>query len=197
MINVTMSRCKCCSKTPSFGWKHCGSREYCYAHKEEGMVNLKHPPAPKNMTINGQRTKEKAVSERIRVEFPEIQNIMFNKTIIGGRTKRRPDILIKTKHSAIIVEVDENQHITYSKDEEIIRVAEIMEDISVPLVLIRFNPDSYKIGNKRIRSCWDRRGKLKDVDNWDQRCALLVNTIREWIDKKIENLVIIKLFFDE
>ena len=62
----------------------------------------------------------------------------------------------------IIVEIDENQHIDYDCSCENKRMMELSQDVGHrPIIFIRFNPDDYMKGNKKISSCWvnNKQGK--------------------------------------
>ena len=52
------------------------------------------------------KVKEKYVVDFIRQEFPD-QNIVFDKKIDGGCSKRRPDAFIDLLTHALIIECDE------------------------------------------------------------------------------------------
>jgi hypothetical protein len=56
----------------------------------------------------------------------------------------------------IIIEVDENQHKnkSYTEDDEA-RLVDIVNDArGMPVLMIRFNPDSYTCDSKRVPSCF-------------------------------------------
>ena len=70
-------------------------------------------------------------------------NTIWDKAV-GGGSRRRPDILIKLDTHNIIVEIDEKQHNRAFYTDEDARILEIYYALeSIPLVVIRFNPDSY------------------------------------------------------
>lgn len=63
---------------------------------------------------------------------------------IGGGCTRRPDILIRQNTHNIIIEIDEQQHNHSFYNDEDLRIIEIQYALqSMPLIVIRFNPDSY------------------------------------------------------
>ena len=75
--------------------------------------------------------------------------IIAGKQIEGGSSKRRPDMLISFEAYCIIVEIDERQHRSYSNEDDEQRVTDLINDLQGrKLVLIRFNPDSYKDANR-------------------------------------------------
>ncbi len=71
----------------------------------------------------------------------------LDKPVVGGCSKYRPDIVINLTVLVCVVEVDEYQHrrSTYSPECEKIRMMQIHQDFGgIPVVFIRYNPDSYK-----------------------------------------------------
>jgi hypothetical protein len=76
----------------------------------------------------------------------QFQEIITDKKIEGGCSKRRPDIMIDIGFQIIIVEIDENQDNNYDCSCEYKRIMELSQDVGFhPIVFIRFNPDGYKI----------------------------------------------------
>jgi hypothetical protein len=70
-------------------------------------------------------------------------------------SRYRPDAVIDFLHFIVIVEVDEYQHKTYTKECEKMRMMQIHQDYGgIPVVFIRFNPDNYNIrlpnGSKEV-----------------------------------------------
>lgn len=106
----------------------------------------------KNRSIKYFKSKEMAIKQLL--EESEIKYETWNKQVSGGCSKRRPDFLIDKDTFVIIVEVDENQHKHYGpRDCEIIRMIQIHNDIGLPCIFVKFNPDSYRDdGGKLIRS---------------------------------------------
>ena len=55
----------------------------------------------------------------------------------------------------LIVEIDENQHKDYDPQGESQRIQLIHKDLKYkPLVIIRFNPDNYRLGEIRHKSAF-------------------------------------------
>jgi hypothetical protein len=107
----------------------------------------------------------------------------------------------------IIVEIDENQHNDYDCSCENKRLMELSQDVGFrPIIFIRFNPDGYKINDKKITSCWhiNKLGiyqiNKKKINEWNERLKNLKETIEYWsnpqhkIDKTIE---IIELYYNQ
>jgi hypothetical protein len=103
---------------------------------------------PDKQVSRNYKTKEKYVIDYIKEQFKDI-DIIADKQIQGGCSRRRPDILIDLGHQIIIVEIDENQHINYDCYCENKRIMELSQDVGHrPIIFIRFNPDDYKTNLK-------------------------------------------------
>lgn len=122
------------------------------------------------------------------LQAKDLNIISSDKIINFGCSKRRPDIIIDQGSFWILVEIDENQHQSYSCECEIGRMVQLFQDGGgIPFVFIRFNPDAYidDKGNKCIRYA-GREKKLYDTIKGLQN--------RETID---EPLSVIYLYYDE
>lgn len=132
------------------------------------------------------KTKEKDVVDRVKTIFPDV-NWRVDQRILGGHSRRRPDLLLDMGMHVCIVEIDENKHVAY--DEEHTRIQDIWDDIGRRhVVFIRFNPDSYiDENNVKHTSCWkhDERGivcvPLNKETEWQHRINTLVESIRYWM----------------
>jgi hypothetical protein len=196
MEDVRNPKCKnewC--KTFTSNKQYEGYCAYCYRHL--------YPDRP--MALN-YKTKEAAVVQYIKQEFPDI-DIITDKKIKDGCSKRRPDIYVDLGNQIIIVEIDENQHIDYDCSCENRRLMELSQDVGHrPIVFIRFNPDDYKNGDAKIQSCWNinnsgiccvKRSKRKE---WDTRLECLKNNIEYWLHPQhitTKTVEVIQLFYDQ
>lgn len=137
-------------------------------------------------------TKQKALDKLIQEAYPRL-NIQCDKTIKGGCSKRRPDWFIDQLTHVIIIECDENQHSQYEKICENRRTMEIFEDIGRrPLVMLRFNPDKYKVKGKTIKGCF-----MKDKPTYqlNVRFTLLKDRIDYWRDNVPDKEITNELLF--
>ena len=122
-----------------------------------------------------------------------------DRIIDNSCVKRRPDRLYDCGSYFVVVEIDENQHKNgyYNgcafdlKKQEYRRMAQILEALSLPVIFIRFNPDSFKIkGKKQIVNMQKR---LDTLEKWVSKCINL-----KWILGENESSIRIKhLFYDE
>ena len=106
--------------------------------------------------------------------------------IIGDCSKRRPDVYYDCGTHAVIVEIDENQHRSYEDTCECARVNQIVNDLGgLPLTIIRYNPDNFKIDGK------------KKIVNDSDRLYQLVENIKKYIEVEPTSFVhLIQLFYD-
>jgi len=153
---------------------------------------------PAETVFRNYKTKEGAVFCSIKAAFPNLI-IPNDKPIDGGCSKKKPDFFIELLTHVIIIEVDENAHISYNQNCETKRIMGLSEDIAYrPMVLIRFNPDRNSDGP----SCWGVDGnglaivKKKRAAEWQERLAALNKTVELWLTAIPENLIEeIKLFY--
>jgi hypothetical protein len=232
MINIRDSKCieSGCYRIPSFNT--CGEKKaiYCRLHKKAEMVNVREKVCkttycttqvgnnkydgyclrcymfnyPDKPVSRNYKTKEKAVRDFIATSYPT-QRWTFDARLSSGKSLRRPDAVLDLSSYALIIEVDENQHISYDCSCENKRIMELSMDLEhKPITFIRFNPDSYiDSSGSCYKSCWktDGNGILRvhkeDSHNWDARLNTLKETIDYWLlhpsDKTIN---IIELYFD-
>jgi hypothetical protein len=191
MIDVKHKTCKSEWCLTRFQEKYDGYCLYCY-------INL----FPDKPLSRNYKTKEHSVVEYIKTNISN--NWVADKKIVGGCSKRRPDLLLDLEHQVIIIEVDENQHIDYDCSCENKRLMELSQDIGHrPVVFIRFNPDSYKKNEKNITSCWSINGNgicvisKSKKDEWNERLNVLVEQTNYWIHNKTNKTIeIVQLFYD-
>jgi len=153
---------------------------------------------PEKTVRRNYKVKERAVVCHVRQQFPTMV-FAHDKTIPGGCSKRRPDLLLDLLTHVVIIEVDERYHRAYKNCNEDERIVLLSEDIGHrPMVVIRINPDEGSHGP----SCWgyDVNGlvvvKKKRAQEWQKRLEDLSNCINFWlttIPKK--SVKIIKMFY--
>ena len=144
------------------------------------------------------KRKQHYFNEKLIEEFGEI--FTYDKQIICGCSKKRPDWFLDLYTHSIIIELDEDQHRYNSCDEK--RMMELFQDLGLRnLIVIRINPDKYKINGQKINGCFKFDKKNNIICNEDEfaiRFNKLVNTIKfHKQNKNDKELIIEKLFFDE
>jgi hypothetical protein len=200
---------------------------YCMKHKKDDMINVKSPRCKfENCLVMGNKkydgyclfcfvhlfpdvkitynykAKEKHIVDSIKSKFPDF-SWKLDKKIQDGCSNRRPDLLVDMGFNIIIIEIDEEQHNNYSCENR--RTMEISKDFNHrPIVIIRFNPDSYiNCKNETVQSCFklDSKGLLiiRNKKDFENRLKVLYKQIEYWcsennINEKTVN--IINLFYD-
>ena len=232
MVNVEAKKClhEGCNVQPKYNKEGETKGLYCSAHKQTGMVDVKNQSCksewcstqvqhkydgycrfcfmhlfPDKPVSRNYKTKEYAVVEYVKTKFPNLDWIA-DKIVVGGCSKRRPDLMLDLLYQIVIIEVDENQHTDYDCSCENKRIMELSQDLGHrPIVFIRFNPDDYEQNYESISSCWgqNKQGicvvKKSKMEEWSQRLNALEEQIRYWInpehttEKTIET---IQLFYD-
>jgi uncharacterized protein YajQ (UPF0234 family) len=224
MINIKSKKCITCNiKIPNFNYKDESKALYCGNCKLDNMIDIKHIMCitcnlvrahtkfnnmcsgcyyymnPNSVLTRNHKSKENQIISDLNKELNNI--IIQDKIISNGCSKRRPDGLIKLNDYNIIIEIDENQHNDYSCENK--RLMEIFKDLgNSPLTMIRFNPDAYKLDNKKIKSPFGITkidGKLKIINQKEYKLRFnkLLDTINSNI-KIIPNkeINVIHLFYD-
>jgi hypothetical protein len=232
MINIVVKSCvhSNCQTRPSYNFEGKTEALYCFSHKLDEMINIRAKTCkthlcnkqinekydgyclrcyihlfPDKPVSRNYKTKEFAVVEFVKNKFCKY-DLIPDKIVNGGCSKKRPDLLLDLGYQVIIIEIDENQHIDYDCSCENKRIMELSQDLAYrPIVFIRFNPDEYNNKDKKITSCWGLNGKgiciVKKLkkDEWEDRLNTLEQQINYWIneenktDKTIET---IQLFYD-
>ena len=183
----------------------CDTRGY---HKYEGYCApcFVHDPLNNDKPARrNYKTKESDVVERVKQEFKDYDWVA-DKTVQGGCSRRRPDLLLHMRTHVIIVEIDENKHNAYECSCENRRMMELSRDVNhTTIVFIRFNPDAYedvKTG-KKVKSCWtiDERTQVLHVSaenrqQWELRVEKLKQQIQLWIKNvPTKTVEVIQLFY--
>lgn len=155
--------------------------------------------------VRNYRTKEKAVTDFVSSNFPDMTWVQ-NKKVEDGCSKRRPDMLLDMGSHVVIIEVDEHQHKNYESICENKRIMEISQDLHHrPIIFIRFNPDGYENEDGEIvNSCWTTHKSTgiamiskKKENEWTARLETLKQKIQYCIENQSEKTIeIIELFFD-
>lgn len=194
MIDVIHKKCNVCWNTQISNSKYEGMCFYCYCHTY-----------PNRKIIRQFRSKQTFIHKNLVNNFKDFEKItIYDKSISGGCSKKRPDWFIECYTHSIIVECDEHQHKRTSKDCEQIRLNNIFIDLAErPLVVIRFNPDSYinKKGEK-LPGLFTitKKGRLLISDDsvWIYRFGKLVSKIKyHLLNIPKKGFTINNLFYDE
>ena len=230
IVSTKMCISPICAKRSSFNYHGELKSLYCNTHKLDGMINVRHKICktplcytlvkekyngycifcyvnlfPDKPVSHNYKTKEYSVVEHVEKLYPNFSWIS-DKKIKDGCSKRRPDLLLDLGYQVIIIEIDENQHVTYDCSCENKRIMQLSEDVGHrPIIFIRFNPDDYLNGTTKITSCWslNKKGlcviKKSKQDEWLERLKTLEQQIDYWIDpfnSTDKTVELIQLFYD-
>ena len=88
-----------------------------------------------------------------------------DKIINGGECGReRPDFMWDAGTHWVILEVDENQHLSYAEECECIRMVNIFNSLEgTPALFIRYNPDKYRQPGKQRRVADESKGRRHEM----------------------------------
>lgn len=142
--------------------------------------------------------KEHHFRDFLKQRYKDVK-MMFDNVI--GPSMRRPDVLIKFSEYNVVCELDEYQHKDYSCEEK--RMMQIFEDLgNKPLVMIRFNPDSYtNRKEEKINGCFTHNTKLGFIINthqWVSRLYLIKKCLDHYIKyPPKKDFKLIQLFYDK
>lgn len=201
------SRCKKCSPNNSSLCTNCKyvCAEKKYISKTDTYVKLCADcfynlyPDEKNIP-----TKYKKKQHYIHEKLKEIYGKEFFKYDVKvecGCSGKIPDWFTDCYNFVLNIECDENQHKKIETSCETARLCELFLDCaSRPFICIRFNPDSYKIEEKKIEGCFTFDNKNNIVVNqeeFDKRFDKLVKNIDYYLENGSEkDIECIKLFYD-
>lgn len=155
------------------------------------------------------KIKERYLRDELRLRFLDNDiNMIFDKAVDGGCSRRRPDVLIDLILYSIIIECDEGQHKNYECENK--RTMQLFEDLGErPLIMIRFNPDNYTEKDKKIKGCFTPLTTIEDIhkkkfydinkQEWERRVDILEEVIKSKISLEIPEKEIdeIKLFYNK
>ncbi len=226
MINVISKTCIFgnCKTQPIFNYENEKQAIYCSKHKLENMIDVKNKKCilcqfnysrtdpkfkkhctncfyykfPEHIQTRNHKTKENTIFTDLLKIYP---NIIRDKIIENGYSKRRPNGLIQLKDYNIIIEIVGDQHINYTCENK--RIMEIFQDLgNSPLTIIRFNPDSYIDKNNRKHESLFKTNKLTSIfeirneRKYSDRLNILIETIELKIENKTDKEIdVVSLFY--
>lgn len=219
-------KCFECDRYPLFNFTNESNGIFCHEHKKNGMVavicmtplchtritNKKYNGYclrcfmymfPDQKIVRNYKTKEATVVDYIKSHFSQF-TFITDKSITDGCSRKRPDILVDFGEFVLIIEIDENQHTSYSCENK--RLCQLSQDIGHrPLVMIRFNPDEYiDENNSKVASCWTvNKSGICIIDQieeqqWMERLTTLKEEIQKVLETKHEKTIeVIHLFYNK
>ncbi len=224
MVDVKNKTCEedNCDIIPAFNFPSQTKGIRCSDHRLEGMINViskrcvscglfivTNPQKeymchqcfmftyPNHEYSRHYKTKELTFTRLLQQDL-ELQGIpcVLDSKISGGCSRRRPDVFIDLLTHVLIIEIDEDQHLSYNESCEYVRTIELNEDIGHrPMYIIRLNPDSYKLNGKSIRGCFTSKMELNKKE-FTHRYSTLLSTVLDLTTTPPERLIeLIELFF--
>ena len=217
MIDVKTPRCEYehCTIVPVFNIPLNERGRYCFEHREPGMVDVKNPRCKTPMCdiiIAGSKdycarcfaymfpdvkrgyfkTREMKLKEYLTQQYPD-KTITHDKHVECHRY--RPDFVFDMGSHTVVIEIDENQHMSYDTSCDNKRLVSIFQGLgSRPMIMIRFNPDRYD----NVQGCFKKDGQLSGIgQEWKKRTGRLKERIDHWIITQPDREISAEhLFFD-
>jgi hypothetical protein len=146
------------------------------------------------------RMKEHHWRDALRA-VPSLKNVsmVFDKRVNGGCSRRRPDLRIECFTHTLIGENDENRHDRTQCEHK--RMMQLFQDLgNRPLVMIRFNPDSYTQNNEKFKGCFipSENGLVVNKKEWARRMAILIPIIEKYVSEiPKQEITVVYLFYSD
>jgi hypothetical protein len=128
-----------------------------------------------------EKKKEKLVLNYLDkyIKIPPEIKIIDNECLainLQDCNRRFPDRAYDCGTHIVIVEVDENQHRGYTKDDncELKRMHQIYEVVGLPCIFLRFNPDNYRVQSKLQKT--NMAIRLEILQKWVEKCLTMSTT---------------------
>ena len=185
MVNVVDKLCKgdaCINMNTRANPKYKGYCANCFTHL--------FPNDPLTFQTNC-KTKELAVRDYINMNFEGfICDRQLTTANCDCTIRRRPDLRILINETLLCIEIDENQHKSYSEMDEETRYNDLYMAYSGKWIYIRFNPDKFKKNNKNVNPTIANRLPILKKEIEKQFKRIENNENRELVER-------IYLYFDE
>ena len=213
MIDLVHKKCHevYCDKRPNYNFEDMSIGIYCKSHAKENMIDVEHPRCkecnitrisnskykglclrcfmfqnPNEKIVKNYKIKENHITNFLKTEFKNV-DLVLDKQVNGGCSGKRPDCYIDKYTHILIIEVDEEQHNNYDNHCENKRTMQLFQDFgNRPLVIIRFNPDSYVKEGKKFKSCFKVHKVhgipiIDERSNWANRLEKLKESVNKWL----------------
>ncbi len=147
MVNLVEKRCA-----------SCGLMEVVDEHGRCGTCS---PELFRKVRLAKQRTVQAWLDAASDLTYELTDRVLPDGRACG--VYARPDFLFDAGGHAVVLEVDENQHVAYECERK--RMVELASTIGLPTVFVRFNPDGYKPapGTRAVPNIEARRDVLLKV----------------------------------
>lgn len=201
-VDISHNKCESCDKNAKYGDPETKIATHCVEHKLNHYIDVVHKQCAfildgvqcdtrvdkyKYCASHDKGKRLRKVHELRVLDFlntlSDISNFTYNKGVkipinCGETNIRFPDFRWQCGHYDVVLEVDENQHLTesYCQAGELSREHEIMNACGVPVYFIRFNPTSFT-----------KNGKLQRV-SFQKRCQALYQELKQVLTTNPYNL---------
>jgi len=136
--------------------------------------------------------------DALKAHYKDTLTMVFDKTIEGGCSKKRPDLFIDFGSHCLIIEVDENRHANYECEQK--RMISLYEDLGFrKVIFLRFNPDGYTESVKHISPFgYTSTGMIKiNTEEMSRRIEILIMKLEECREEPEDILTILHLFYGD
>lgn len=196
MENIISKKCQCGKSIPSFGLPTDKSPTCYIKCKSKNMVNIAYKKCKSNETHNipcdikannkyndycthcfANLFPNNPKTLQIKAKSKELKVVNHISSIFKGFTHDKPlyiDLRKLIGNTLLCIEIDEDQHKSYNKVDEVRRYNNLFMDFSGKYVFIRYNPDPYKVNG------------IRRNPKFNTRITELVNKIKE-LEKHIQN----------
>ena len=175
-------------------YKHCSDCDGSYLCSSCYMTTVKIKGALCRrcdpIAITRSPVKEANVSAHLSIWAAEAMIPIYdswNKTAIGSSTAIcgafRPDFIWSRVTHSVVLEVDEHQHSSYNPKCEFQRMCNLIGAFGEPIVIVRYNPDSFNIAGERFNT---RR---------DYRLPLLLQRLQHALDTPPSALITVEYLY--
>lgn len=162
MIKHSSKKCKFpkCKLIAIFGQLTNKNAIHCNIHKDPTEINLIERPCKSCgleyiLNLNNlciycepeaiQRVRKIKENEiKVLLDNNNIRYDCYDKIIPGGCDRKRPDFLFDCGSHFVNLEVDEHQHKAEMYSCECVRIFNIVNSLGIPVIFLRYNPDSFK-----------------------------------------------------
>jgi hypothetical protein len=184
MIDVLSIKClsEFCDVSPKYKDKYDGYCTHCFANLFPGDIRT---------SMIRKNSKEIKVVSFINSEFEGfIHDKPLYVDIKGGccNSKRRIDLRKLVDSTMLCIEIDENQHKSYNKQDEIDRYDNLFMDYSGKYIFIRYNPDKFMKESKTRNPNFFTRMEILKKEIEKQKLRIGNNENKELVE-------IVKLFY--
>jgi hypothetical protein len=217
MIKDPRKKCELCYKLAIYGIK---IQTHCDEHKIEGEYNLIERTCSQCQRIDilnqegvcvtycsfvkkdklmkkNTKKKEELIDKFLKEQLPDLPLYKRDGVIDRDCSTSRPDFVYHLGSHILIIEVDENQHKSYTscKESEDIEGRKLTENKrmfgifqsfeGLPVIFLRYNPDTFRVSNKLV--------KISE----QMRMEILLLWIKKLLTEKITGCMVKYLFYDD